>query len=223
MKAKKVVVTVLAAAALVTASVFGTMAYLTDKEDVTNTFTVGHVDIMLDEAEYVNGELTGNRTEEGNSYHLIPGSKFVKDPTITLKEGSEDAWVYMGVQASGLQNLIEIYGDEYCDPTTGVFLLQNLCLYENEAGFNKNWEFMSFDGTDTYYFAYKTPVKAGDKVVLFDEIYLPGDKVTNSNIDKLEEVEIVVTGYAVQHDTTNFPTYEEGWVEAKANATNYVQ
>ena len=51
MKAKKVMVTVLAAAALVTASVFGTIAYLTDSEKVENTFTVGKVGITLDETD----------------------------------------------------------------------------------------------------------------------------------------------------------------------------
>ena len=49
--AKKIVMGGVAALALVTASVMGTMAYFTNKtEQVNNTFTVGNVSIKLDEA-----------------------------------------------------------------------------------------------------------------------------------------------------------------------------
>ena len=38
------------AVALVTASVAGTVAYLTDRQSVVNTFTIGNAAIILDEA-----------------------------------------------------------------------------------------------------------------------------------------------------------------------------
>ena len=209
MKAKKVVATVAAAALLVTGSVFGTMAYLTSQDSVTNTFTVGNVTITMDEEvvdEY--GVAQDKRTEEGNAYKLIPGHTYVKDPTIYLDKNSEDAWVYMGVQAKDLDKLIEVYGDDYM--ASGVFLLEKLCKYDGNEGFNGDWEFVNFDKeTKTYYFAHKEVVSAGESVVLFDEIYLPGDEVTSENIASLDDVEIIATGYAVQKD--GFDTYTDAW------------
>ena len=48
---KKSILVVLSVLALVAASVFGTLAYLTDTDQATNTFTVGQVGLKLDEAE----------------------------------------------------------------------------------------------------------------------------------------------------------------------------
>ena len=46
----KVLVAALCAVLLVVGSVMGTLAYLTDRQAVVNTFTVGNVDITVDEA-----------------------------------------------------------------------------------------------------------------------------------------------------------------------------
>ncbi len=50
-KKTKALMLVLCAVLLVTASVLGTMAYLTSTDQVVNTFTVGKVAITLDEAK----------------------------------------------------------------------------------------------------------------------------------------------------------------------------
>ena len=52
MKARnKILLLALCMAALIAVSVLGTMAYLTSTDKVINTFTVGKVDIKLDEAK----------------------------------------------------------------------------------------------------------------------------------------------------------------------------
>jgi predicted ribosomally synthesized peptide with SipW-like signal peptide len=50
-KMYKVMLLVLCAALLIAGSVMGTLAYLKDTKSVTNTFTVGKVEITLDEAK----------------------------------------------------------------------------------------------------------------------------------------------------------------------------
>lgn len=57
---------------LVAASVFGTLAYLTATDTVTNTFTVGKMQITLDEALVdANGETTdGDRVKKNNYHHI---------------------------------------------------------------------------------------------------------------------------------------------------------
>ena len=49
-KLRRILLTVCSAALLVCVTVGATVAYLTSTETVTNTFTVGKVDITLDEA-----------------------------------------------------------------------------------------------------------------------------------------------------------------------------
>ena len=51
MKKLKVLGLSLCAVLLIAASVLGTLAYLTAQDTVTNTFTVGQVDITLDETK----------------------------------------------------------------------------------------------------------------------------------------------------------------------------
>lgn len=63
----------------------GTLAYLTDRDTKTNTFTVGNVDIELQEPNY-----------PGNTPTLLPGVEILKDPQIE-NIGSTEAWVWMNI------------------------------------------------------------------------------------------------------------------------------
>lgn len=102
----------LAAAAAV--AVAGTAAFLTDRDTVTNTFTVGKVDITLDETK-VNPDgtpVSPVERVEANDYHLIPGGEYVKDPTITVKAGSEESYVRMLVELNMYSAVKAIFGSE---------------------------------------------------------------------------------------------------------------
>lgn len=93
---RKIIATGLCAAALVGASVLGTMAYFTDNDVVTNTFTVGKVDISLDELD-VDGSTADAERDTENKYHLLPGHEYVKDPTVHIEAGSENCYVFVTV------------------------------------------------------------------------------------------------------------------------------
>ena len=95
----KVLLAVVCAALLVTVSVLGTVAYLTSQDEVVNTFTVGKIDISLDESD-VNeeGEVVGNDRVETNEYKLVPGHKYVKDPTIHVAADSEASYLFVKVE-----------------------------------------------------------------------------------------------------------------------------
>lgn len=97
---KKVFLTVLCAAALVVASVLGTMAYLTSKTGpVTNTFTVGNVKITLNEAKVDTAgvPVEGAARVTENDYKLIPGHTYTKDPTVHVDADSEESWLFVKV------------------------------------------------------------------------------------------------------------------------------
>jgi len=62
----------------------GTYSYFTDTDEAVNTFTVGDVDITLEETT-------------GNKYKMIPGITLEKDPVVTVKGGSVDCLVFIEV------------------------------------------------------------------------------------------------------------------------------
>jgi len=86
---KKALFIMLSAALIVCATVAGTLAWLTDTTDhVVNTFTVGDINIELKETT-------------GETYKMVPGIELVKDPTVTVKAGSEACWLFVKVVKSG--------------------------------------------------------------------------------------------------------------------------
>lgn len=74
---RNTIMAVLAVALVAALVIGGTMALLTDKEEVTNTFTVGDLDITLTEPDYPSPEPRDNR----------PGDNFPKNPTVTALYG----------------------------------------------------------------------------------------------------------------------------------------
>lgn len=120
MKTKtKALALALCAVLLVVASVFGTLAYLTDTDEVTNTFTVGKVNILLNEFNFDNDTNTdddrkfkiGDATEAedrdtANKYHLLPGQSYTKDPMVTILKDSEDSYVRMIVTIENYNELL---------------------------------------------------------------------------------------------------------------------
>lgn len=67
----------------------GTLAYLTDKDSVTNQFVVGKVDIEGHEPSYA-------PDPDGKTNHIVPTQVIPKDPRIKNK-GKNDSYVYMDV------------------------------------------------------------------------------------------------------------------------------
>ena len=109
-KKKKSLLIVACILLLAAAAVFCTVAYLTAKTDtVKNTFTVGDVNLTLDEAKVdADGQaITGDKAERvlGNSYKLIPGKTYDKDPTVHVAKGSEKCYVRMVVRIANVDKL----------------------------------------------------------------------------------------------------------------------
>lgn len=82
-KGTKIVVLMLAMMLVFGCAMGGTLAYLLDvSNEVTNTFTIGNVEITLAETT-------------GTDYKITPGATVDKDPTITVKHPSEKCYVYV--------------------------------------------------------------------------------------------------------------------------------
>lgn len=109
MKLKKIALMATSMALVAALAVGGTLAYLTSTDSVKNTFTVGQVKITLDEAKVndegkaVNKEgtvvtdLSSAERVDNNSYKLMPGHEYTKDPTVTVLANSEESYVRLVV------------------------------------------------------------------------------------------------------------------------------
>ena len=92
---KKTVALLLALTLVVGGVIGGTVAYLTTSTNkVTNTFTVGDINITLTETKAPDGSSLGN---EVWSAKLIPGNSYAKDPVVTVLGNSEDCWLFVKV------------------------------------------------------------------------------------------------------------------------------
>ena len=91
-----------AVAAIVTVSVLGTIAYLTSSAAVSNVFTIGNVGITMTESKVdANGKIItgeGAAQVDTNTYHLIPGKKYDKNPTITVQANSASSYLFVLVR-----------------------------------------------------------------------------------------------------------------------------
>lgn len=215
-KTKQIIALLLCLVMVVAGTVFATVAYLTAQESVLNSFTVGDVQIKVDEANTATEDVN-DRTEEGNNYHLLPGETYVKDPTLTVVENSEDSYVRMIVKVENLNKLKDAI--PYADhpefyATVGekkVFLLQNLV-----TGWDVNeWNYIDCTekNNDGYYeFRYKAIVEKSDAEQkldpLFDEIVVP-TFIDNAHMKHLSEVKIKITGEAIQAST--FADADAAW------------
>ena len=199
MKKFKALLVVACALLLVAASVFGTMAYLTSTDTVTNTFTVGKVNIKLDEAKAnPDGSLVTNADRvKANSYKLLPGHTYHKDPMVTVLNGSEPSYVKMTVTFSKANELDAIFAPN------GANLTNIFNGYDAANWIAKGNTKDTTANTRTYEFWYKEAVGAptGDVALdaLFDSITVPG-AITAEQLATIEGMTITVNAYAIQAD-----------------------
>lgn len=240
MKTKsKALLLTLCAVLLVAASVLGTMAYLTSTDTVTNTFTVGKVEIKLDEAK-VNADgipVEGAARVTANSYKLMPGNTYTKDPTVTVEAGSEESYVRMKVTFNNAAALMEMLpsADNLEDYTPEeIALIKKIApilFLTNYTAADAGWlpEYTMFgmektladpnyfvydaaNDTVTYIFYYPTTVTATDKDVVlpavFTEISLP-EHVTGEQLAELNNFQITVIAEAIQ--AGSFANAADAW------------
>lgn len=173
-------------------AVGGTLAWLTAKTDtVTNTFTVG--DINLELYEHVlqaDGTLGETTTNSGNdNYKMVPGNTLPKDPTVVVKANSEACWLFVKVEKSA--NF-----DTYMSYTVDS---QWTALAGNEGVFYKE---VAANTADQEF-----NVLADKKVVVKDD-------VTKDMLEtaKTSQPTIKFTAYAVQKD--NVTSASDAWTKA---------
>ena len=110
-----------------------------------------------------------------NAYHLIPGSSYTKNPTITVDAGSEDAWIAAKITFTNADAYALLSGGD----------LKNTDVVE-----------VVMSGNVAYVYV-KAAQKANAKVVLFDTLAIPPEW-GNTEIAAFNNMAITVEAYGVQ-------------------------
>ena len=152
------------------ASVGGTIAWLTATSDtVTNTFTTSDITIELTE------------TTKG-PYKIVPGATVDKDPTATVKSGSEKCYLYVKI--------------------TNNLLIGNATVATYDI--TTDWILVGESG-NTKLYRYKEIVDASTgnvKKDVFTHVSYDSTAITKDNIAQLKDKTIVLQAYAHQSDNT---------------------
>ena len=191
-RTRKLLTMVCCAVALVVISVGATLAYLTDTESVTNTFTVGEVKITLDEAktntdgEPMKGETVVENLADAdrvnaNSYRLLPGESYTKDPTVHVDAVSEDSWIFVKIQND--ITAIEIKTETDTEKKIATQILAN------------GWTALD-DVAGVYYQSYSKT--QDDKNLEVFGNFTIDSSVDNTTLATYANKQVVITAYAIQ-------------------------
>lgn len=203
MKMRKVLTMVAALALTAALAIGGTLAYLkTETKTVTNTFTIGKVAIDLKEhktnvygdkidanGDVINEENSAEPVEvTANSYKLVPGDDYDKDPFVKVQEGSEASYVFIYV-TNGIADI---------ESTESTY--KNIATQITDNG----WK--AVDGNPGYYYKEVTAVADdNDGVVeyqnlpIFSSFTISGEK-TATDLDAYKTASIVIKAFAIQQD-----------------------
>ncbi|MBO5323634.1 MAG: hypothetical protein J6A88_06000 [Oscillospiraceae bacterium] len=173
----KVVVVLLAVVLLIGCAAGGTIAWLmTDTNPVTNTFSASNIKISLTETPLTGGTATAN------TYKLIPGKTYAKDPVLTVESTTDvDCWLFFKVEENN--------PGDYLDYTLNLDGWQPLAgvagVYYREVKVS--------DTAKSFYLLEGKTGFANGYVTVSDALTL--DKMTEASTASLK-----FTGYAIQKE-----------------------
>ena len=199
---KKLAVMIASFALVLCTVIGGTLAWLiTETDPVVNTFTYGDINITLDETKLdINGNTLDensdgipDRTTQGTEYKIIPGHTIEKDPKVTFKAGSEDAWLFVKLEKANN--------------------FDDFMTYEIASGWT------ALQGVDGVYYT-EVSSAAQDTVftVIKNNTVTVKGEVTKEMINALDAngasnyPKLIVTAYAVQRDS-NIATAADAWAK----------
>ena len=176
---------------LAVAAVGGTIAWLTVETDpVTNTFTTSDINITL--------------TESKTDFKMVPGYTIEKDPTVTVKGGSEKCYLFVKVDESA--NLDDFITYTIADGWTQLKDADN-----NDVN-GVFYRVVAASATDTTFSVLKD-----DQVTVNQTV----TKAMMNSITDTTKPTLTFTAYATQYmksNTENF-TAAEAWANAQPAAS----
>lgn len=194
---KKVTAIALAVCILAVAVIGATMAYFTDTDSKTNTFTFGGVDIELtekSEKDEQNKIHAGTEKDGGFTYDtVLPGLVYSKIPTVKVVEGP--AWVVVTATVPTVYDWDGLFNDSI---DTANFTKDKKTVGENTV----------------YYFYANAAVIAENSVTPFTEVKI-NPALTQDDVKNLPTFNVVVNAYGIQKE--GFDGAQEAFAKAFAD------
>lgn len=185
MNKKKLLTLVLSLVLIGAVGVGATLAYFTDTDNVTNTITMGKVEIEITEPSF------SPNAENNTLKDVMPGQVIAKDPTIKVVDGSAPA--YIRVKITDASNNVLAGDNEILG-----------CLDIDIEKWTRSGDYYYYVGTDAEVNIETDDLKGragvvspGKSVVVFDEITIPTDW---NNTKALTSYDIKVVAEAIQAD-----------------------
>lgn len=199
---RRTVLTVALMALVAVISIGGTIAWLTDKtEKITNTFTVGDIEISLTETD--NGLATGN-TVASRSIQIVPGTDIDKNPTVTVEANSEACYLFVMVEEKNWpakEKVAYTIDSAWTEVTNVTDLPANTKLYYCEVA--------KFDT------ATSKPVLTDNKVYVYNTL-------NETDMEAIEKAapSLAFKAFAVQKDNVNDAETAWGYIDPTAKNFN---
>lgn len=218
---KKLIAGALSICLVAAVAIGGTMAYLTDSEKVTNTFSVGDLDITLTEPEW---------DDETDGKDLVPGDTEKKDPTITAVEHDSYMRVVMEIQDKEGNAITDkdrldliLQTIRYASPALSEDSSYSLNDLNTVPTVNSDFTLVADKSssdtnvTGVYYYNYNDVLKEQATATLFTNIVIPTDW-NQTQLQKLGEYKIVIQAQAIQTD--NFEDAAAAFTALDTEITN---
>lgn len=199
---------------ILSAAIYGTMAWLADEsEPVVNTFTYGDINIDLTESDSGDGDNDPNT----NRYQMMPGQTIEKDPKVTVKANSENAWLFVKLEKNGG---CTVTNPDNSTTTYGFddFLTYTVILDDPATTDVDGWTALAGEDGVYYREVAKAAADAEFSVIKDDEVKVLGT-VTKEMLNALDAPgstatypTLTITAYAVQRDS-NITTAADAWAK----------
>lgn len=175
----------------------GTLAWLVaETKPVVNTFTYGDINITLEETDT---NKDGDDDPNTNTYPMVPGHTIAKDPKVTFKASSENAWLFVKLEKTA--NFDDFMTYEMADGWTKLDTVDGV-YYREVSKADTDAVFTVLKGDDE-----NPDGKVTVKNEVTKEMLNALDANGASNYPKL-----TVTAYAVQRDS-NITTAADAWAK----------
>ena len=183
---KKIFVVALAVCLLAVSIVGSSMAYFTDTEQYTNTFTIGNVAITLT----AGGQTVDGQTLELADANVYPSNVLNKNVTITNTSANDAAYVGAIVTLQNVDGRLGLTAD-----TVKTFLTGGLM---SDSTNNATVEVVDDgNGTITIYVVANAAVVKGGTALIFENIAIPA-AWNNEQMGAFANLKLDVKAYATQ-------------------------
>lgn len=186
---KKVLVAASLCAAISATAIAGTLAYFTDTETKTNTFTVGDLSIILNE----------DWTPE-DGLNIVPGRDMTKQPDVTL---------------TGVNGYVRIKVEVKAKNSIQQDALDALLAGEENKNISIDYNTSQWTKDGDYYYYNSVLANGNTTGDLFTTVSI-GDDLNDELEDISEGFDIVLTAYAVQEEGFEASEYASVLEAAKA-------